>query len=109
MRELQGRTEERRQDAAAAELTDKVVGLFARWPALDGFSIQDPATLSKDRVGASLDGALCIADVVVRTWPGYGPGKGLCEDIADAMLELLEERPEASELLRGITFARALH
>jgi len=109
MSALQSRSEERRQDAVAAELADTVIGLFCRWPSLEGFSIQERSTLGKDRIGATLDGSLCVADVVARTWPGYGVGTALYEDIAQAMLELLEERPEAGELLRGTTFARVLH
>jgi hypothetical protein len=51
---------------------------------LSGFSVQDRATLTRDRNMASLDGDLC-------------------------MLELLDEHPEARELLRGYTFARTFH
>jgi len=109
MRALQSRSGERRADVAAADLSATVAGLFSRWPILEGFSVQDRATLGRDRTRVSLDGALCIADIVVRTWPGYDAGTGLYEDLADALLELLDERPEAGELLRGTTFARSFH
>lgn len=109
MRTLQSRVEEHRADVAAADLADRIAALFSRWPILDGFSVQEHSTLTQDRVSAHLDGALCVADVAVRTWPGYDASTALYEEITEAMLELLDERPEAGELLRGQTFARALH
>ena len=33
----------------------------------------------------------------------------LCEEISAALSELVEERPEAAELLRGRTLARIFH
>ena len=33
----------------------------------------------------------------------------LCEEIAQALSELVDERPEAAELLRGRTLARIFH
>ena len=33
----------------------------------------------------------------------------LLDEISDALYELLEERPEAAELLRGRTLARVFH
>ena len=109
MRTLQGRTEERRADVAAADIAAMVASLFSRWPTLEGFSIQERSTVGQDRMSASLDGTLCVADIVVRAWPGYDAGAALYEDLAEAMLELLDERPEAGELLRGTTFARTIH
>jgi len=109
MRALQSRIEERRAEVAAADLAARIAALFSRWPILDGFSVQDRATLGKDRVSAMLSDALCIADVVVRTWPGYDASAALYEDLGEAMLELLDEHPEAGDLLRGTTFARSLH
>jgi hypothetical protein len=76
---------------------------------LSGFSVQDRATLTRDRNMASLDGDLCLADVAVHAWPGLQATHAVCDEIVQAMLELLDEHPEARELLRGYTFARTFH
>jgi hypothetical protein len=33
----------------------------------------------------------------------------VCDEIVQTMLELLDEHPDARDLLRGCTFARAFH
>jgi hypothetical protein len=76
---------------------------------LAGFSVQERASLSRDRGGAPLIGELCIADVSVDTWPGFQAGPAVQEEIAEALLELLHEHPESREAIRGQTFARRLH
>ena len=87
----------------------RVAALFAQLPMLSGFSVQDRATLTSDRDMAPLDGDLCVADVSVDPWTGFEAPPVLCAEIAQAMRELLEEHPEACELLRGHTFARTFH
>jgi len=47
--------------------------------------------------------------VSVDPWTGFQATPVLCAEIAQAMRELLEEHPEACELLRGHTFARTFH
>jgi hypothetical protein len=86
-----------------------VAELFATLPMLSGFSVQERATLTSDRGMAPLDGDLCVADVSVDSWTGFDASPVLCAEIAQAMRELLEEHPEAYELLRGHTFARTFH
>ena len=66
----------------------RVAALFAQLPMLSGF---------------------CVADVSVDPWTGFQATPVLCAEIAQAMRELLEEHPEACELLRGHTFARTFH
>jgi hypothetical protein len=85
--------EERRQRSQAA-LEQHLADLFRRLPMLAGF------TLRHD---------LEVSDVAVQSWPGYVAGAELYEDLMTALTELAEERPDADELLRGRTFARALH
>jgi hypothetical protein len=87
----------------------RVTELFAQLPMLSGFSVQDRATLTSDRDMAPLHGDLCIADVSVDPWTGFQATPLLGAEIAQALLELLEEHPEAGELLRGHTFARTFH
>lgn len=69
--------------------------LFAAWPELYGFSV------------GQLEGVLSLEDVAADPWGAHTaelPG-----EIAAALLELIDEQPEAAELLRGRTFARTLH
>ncbi len=79
-----------------AELKATVSALFRRYPELCGFTVQN------------FEGRLVLAHVGVD--PFYeAASERLRGDVADALLEFLEERPEALELLRDRTFARVLH
>jgi hypothetical protein len=69
--------------------------IFAAWPELYGFSV------------GTLEGALSLEDVAVDPWAAHV--EELPREIAAALLELIDEEPEAAELLRGRTFARVLH
>jgi hypothetical protein len=69
--------------------------LFAAHPELCGFSVGE------------LDGELCLADVATDPWRARS-GE-LARHIAAALAELIDEEPEAAELLSGRTFARTLH
>jgi hypothetical protein len=69
--------------------------IFAAWPELHGFSV------------GTIEGMLSLEDVAVDPWGGHV--EELPAQIAAALLELIDEQPEAAELLRGRTFARVLH
>lgn len=69
--------------------------IFANWPELHGFSVGE------------LDGALSLDDVAVDPWGS--DAEELPRHIAEALLELIDEEPEAVQFLRGRTFARSLH
>src|ERR1700704_778955 len=71
--------------------------LFSRCPELSGFSVRGD------------DDELFVSDVGIA--PRLSPEQygEIYQDIALTLSELLEERPEACELLRGRTFARTLH
>lgn len=45
----------------------------------------------------------------IETFPGTVPPGELVGEIALPLIELMDEQPEARELLRGRTFARRLH
>lgn len=81
--------------ALSARIDAVVAGLFRRWPALLGFSLQDAAD------------ELRLADLELQPWTAR-PEDAL-GDVALALAELLEENPAALEALRGRTFARTLH
>jgi hypothetical protein len=79
------------------QLEQQVQSIFARCPELWGFSVR------------SENDELFVSDVGIAprlTAEQYGE---IFLDIAMTLSELLEEQPEASEWLRGRTFARTLH
>jgi hypothetical protein len=93
------KTSEQRQSEARLQHTEAIVArhlheLFRRLPMLSGFWL-----------GPDLE----LADVSVFDWPGYEPGRPLYEEVMQSLVDLAEERPEAAQLLRGRTFARAVH
>lgn len=77
-----------------AELQTVVAELFQRMPMLVGFSLADADEL-------------CLAQV--ETFPWNPTESELVREIGMPLLELLDEEPEARALLRGRTFARAVH
>ena len=52
---------------------------------------------------------LKVAELSVFTWPGYAAGRDLYEEVMQSLVEFAEEHPEAVPLMRGRTFARAVH
>lgn len=84
----------RQRSEAEAALEKHVAELFRRMPMLCGFSMREN---------------LEIDDVAVFTWPGHTVGAELYKDLIQTLADLAEERPDAVKLLRGRTFARAIH
>ena len=71
--------------------------LFRRYPALCGFTVAKKAH------------RLCLSELAVHPVQ-YRDMPALLEgEIATAIADLLEDRPEAIGLLNGRTFARSLH
>ena len=95
--------------SVAADLAALVAGIFEEHPMLCGFSVQKRSTLTKERAIVPLQGELCLADLAVATWPGFRATREFYNQIACMLLELMDEQPEARDLLRGRTFARTLH
>jgi len=86
-------SEARRQHTEAI-VARHVHELFQRLPMLSGFWLRPD---------------LELAELSVFTWPGYTAGQDLYEEVMQSLVELAEERPEAVKLMRGRTFARAVH
>lgn len=82
---------------AGKDLAVQLESLFMRCPALSGFSVRVE------------DGELFLTDVGISPQLGAEHYDEIFERIATTFSELLDERPEAAELLRGRTFARTLH
>ncbi|HEX6529233.1 MAG TPA: hypothetical protein VF004_05405 [Burkholderiales bacterium] len=76
------------------EVNDMMSTLFQRYPALCGFSVKEDLSFSNVACHPALVG---------------DEAQILCEEISAALSELVEERPEAAELLRGRTLARMFH
>jgi len=87
----------RTQAYVVDQIEQRLQLLFSRCPELSGFSVRG----DKDE--------LFVSDVGIA--PRLSPEQygEIYQDIALTLSELLEERPEAGELLRGRTFARTLH
>ena len=86
--------DEARRQHSEAIVAKHVQALFQRMPMLCGFSVQQD---------------LEAIDVVVSSWPGHAVAESVHEDLMRALEDLADERPDAVQLLRGRTFARAFH
>jgi len=91
------RSEALRRSRLEADLAGRLRALFRRRPTLCGFSVQDASSVP------------CVTEVSV--YPAGGPAAPveLCFEVLATLAELMDECPEAGELLRGRTFARVLH
>ena len=76
------------------QVQDAVNTLFQRHPTLCGFSVRDDLSFSNVACHPALAGV--EAELLV-------------EEISATLHDLLEEQPEAAELLRGRTVARTFH
>ena len=86
-------SEARRQHTEAI-VAQHVHQLFQRMPLLSGFWLRPD---------------LKVAELSLFTWPGYTAGRDLYEEVMQSLVDLAEELPEAVQLMRGRTFARAMH
>lgn len=106
MNALQDRTH---LDRLESDLAARVQMLFQRCPALYGFSVQQASSVTRERIALCLEGDLFLADVALHQPLDREQAATLVEEISEELLELVDERPEATALLRGRTFARTLH
>jgi hypothetical protein len=76
------------------EVQDLVNMVFQRYPTLCGFSVREDMSFSN-----------------LACYPAIAGDEAelLCEELSAALAELLDERPEIAELLRGRTLARTFH
>lgn len=89
------------------QLETVVAQLFDQWPALVGFSVEEMEGEPQEPRNAQLERELVLSNVETFPWTGYT--RELLGEIAVPLLELIDEQPQARELLRGRTFARRLH
>jgi len=93
MKPSEQRLSEARRQHIEAIVARHVRELFKRLPMLSGFWLRPDLK----------------AEVSVFTWLGCNSQWGLYEEVMRALVALAEERPEAVQVMRGRTFARALH
>ena len=94
MKPSEQRLSEARRRHTEAIITQHVHQLFQRLPMLSGFCLRPD---------------LEVAELSVFTWPGYTAGRDLYEEVKQSLVDVAEERPDAVPLMRGRTFARAVH
>ncbi len=109
MKGLDDRMQNLQRESVVADLAARVEAIFVQYPILCGFSVQERSTITKDRAMIQLDGGLCLADVSVVTLPAFRVTQEFCDQIAFVLVELMDEQPEAFDLLCGRTFARTFH
>jgi hypothetical protein len=80
-----------------ADLAGRLKALFRRRPTLCAFSVHDPLILP------------FVTEVCVYPASGLAAPVELYREVVATLAELVDEFPETGELLRGRTFARALH
>ena len=83
-----------------AAVEESIVSLFTDRPELCGFTVHLEG-------GATAE--MRLSEVGV--WPAANDEelRALCDEIRATLAEVVDERPEAREILAGRTFARALH
>jgi hypothetical protein len=92
-----------------AELSARMHAVFGRCPDLAGFSLQDRTGLPDYVDRSHLQDELFVTELGFSTPVSATEYDQTYILIADAVSDLVSERPEAFELLRGRTFARTLH
>ena len=88
----------------AAQLEASIGNLFGGFPSLCGFSVQERSEGS----AAALESGLYLTAVGLYPLPGVEETRLIYEEIRLTLVELIDERPEARQLLSGRTFARTL-
>jgi hypothetical protein len=91
------------------DLEARLQALFRRCPELHRFVIQDKAGLADHVDRGSLEGELFITQITLYPRHGTRQYDEVYADIARAVTQLVDERPEALAELRGKAFVRALH
>jgi hypothetical protein len=107
MKSIAQTNRERALRNTAAELEESILALFGGFPQLCGFSVQDRPSHAAGT--ESLQGGLFLTEVGLYPVPNVEEAKMICEEIRDTLAQLIDERPQARELLSGRTFARAVH
>jgi hypothetical protein len=101
------------QERVVADVEARIAALFDRCPTLCGFSIQDRAQVSENKPLELDESQIPDADLYVTEigiYPKLGTDQyaDVFDEISVALANLVSEQPNAYDVLRGRTFARAL-
>lgn len=83
--------------------------LFARFPALWGFSVRGLADVPDSCARSGDEGELFVSDIGVSPTVSSEQFGEMFEEITATLSEFIAEQPGGGELLCGRTFARSLH
>jgi hypothetical protein len=83
--------------------------LFYRHPELCGFVVCDRAGLPERVRKDNLEGELFITDIGLFPRVGKGQYDAVYDEIARAITRMVDERPEAKQVMIGRAFARSMH
>ncbi len=92
-----------------ADLGASINALFVRCPRLHGFAVRSTARPSGDGFALPPAGELFVTDVSIYPSCDFDIAVTHFREIAASLGRLIDECPEAGELLRERTFARVLH
>lgn len=109
MKALQDRTRHAEHQRLEADLDARLDTVFDRCPELCGFSVAERLVPGKGEDAGLREWELYVYDIAAYPVLGAGQSEQFFGEISGALAELLNERPEAAQLLPGRTFARAWH
>jgi hypothetical protein len=96
-------------DVAAADLALRVRALFAELPVLSGFVVEDLSGLHGDPDPYEGENRFVVTQISFAAPISLDQSREVCAMIVGVVADLIDEQPQAYELLRGRTFARTLH
>ena len=109
MNALLQRTRDPQRRRLEADLAARLDALFGRCPTLCGFSVQDRATLPEQLSDTQIpDADLYVTEIGVFPKLGADQYADVFDEITITLSSLVSEQPNAYDVLRGRTFARAL-
>jgi hypothetical protein len=91
-----------------AALSERIEAIFERVPALCGFSIAERLVAESARDDAR-EWELYVCGVAAYPPLGEGQAQDFIGEISGALADLLQQSPQAADLLPGRTFARKWH
>jgi hypothetical protein len=101
--------EDLQQRRIEADLEAGLSALFRRCPTLCGFSVRDAASLARDGLAFAQASEIFVTEVSVFPCSSLEAPPEISREIARVLVKLIDECPEASELLCQRTFARVFH
>jgi hypothetical protein len=98
------------QKRIVADVEARIGALFIRCPSLCGFAVQDRASLpARFTEQAIPDADLYVTEIGIFPKLGDDQYADMYDEITATLSTLCNEQPNAYDVLRGRTFARAMH